>query len=314
MGIFQYGRRNSQRESSCRGCALTHRSAVLWLTHVWSPELDTEFQRLLQLDADVWLLLDRQTPHAAAIAARYPRCHIFDEHQLFALPYPRLAGHGLINHPHFPLLDFFSAHDKYDRYWVIEYDVRYSGEWSHFFGSVDSYEFDMMTCHARRYALEPWWPWWKSLEHPSRTMTRDQLVRSFNPIYGVSRAALVFLHAALLDGWKGYPEVTVPTLLLAGGFRLLDLGGHGEFTPPALRNQSYTSSATTSGYLSPFGTMRYRPARSAVGNLPNKLYHPVKPRHLVEPWPQKVKRAAIWAKELMAQRWRSANIRRQFRR
>lgn len=88
---------------------MTHRSAILWLTHVWSSELDAEFQSLLQLDADVWLVLDRRTPGAAAIAARYPRHHLFDESQLFALPYPRLAGHGLINYPHLPS-STFSAH------------------------------------------------------------------------------------------------------------------------------------------------------------------------------------------------------------
>lgn len=249
----------------------------------------------------MWLLLDRRTPEAAAIAARYPRCHLFDEDQCFALPYPRLARHGLINHPHFPLLDFYREHGDYDRYWVLEYDVRYSGEWSHFFRSVDTYEFDLMTCHVRRYAMEPRWPWWSSLEHASKSIPHERYVRSFNVIYGMSRPALDFVHASLLDGWRGYPEVLLPTLLLEGGFRLLDMGGNGEFTPAALRNQSYTSSATSSGYLSPFRTMRFRPARSATGALPNKLYHPVKPAHLVESWPQRARRAAVWVKELGAQ-------------
>lgn len=273
---------------------------MLWLTHVWSPELESEFQSLLELDADVWLVLDRRTPGAAAIAARYPRCHMFDERQLFALPYPRLAGQGLINHPHFPLLDFFRAHAGYDRYWVIEYDVRYSGDWRHFFRSVDSYQFDLMTSHIRRYADEPRWPWWSTLEHPSTRIPRERYLRSFNVIYGVSRAALEFVHASLLAGWRGYPEVALPTLLSEGGFRLLDLGGHGEFTPAALRNQSYTSWATSSGYLSPFGTMRYRPARSTAGDLPDKLYHPVKPPALLESWPQRVKLGLLWVKELGA--------------
>lgn len=181
---------------------------------------------------------------------------------------------------------------------MIEYDVRYLGDWSHFFDSVDSYAFDMMTSHIRRYAEEPRWPWWSTLEHPYKRIPRARYLRSFNPIYGVSRTALEFVHASLLDGWRGYPEVALPTLLSEGGSRLLDLGGDGEFTPTALRNKSYTSWATSSGYLSPFGTMRYRPGRPAVGDLQNKLYHSVKPPHLVESWPQKVKRAVVWVKEL----------------
>jgi hypothetical protein len=269
---------------------------------VWSTELKAEFEKVLNLDADVWLLIDRRTSGIEEITAQYQRCHLFDEKQLFALPYPRLAGHGLINHPHFPLLDFFSAHGDYDRYWVIEYDVRYSGDWSDFFRSVDGYDFDLMTSHIRRYADEPRWIWWPTLEHPSKRIPRERYLRSFNVIYGTSQAALKFIHASMLDGWRGYPEVVLPTLLEENGFSVFDLGGDGEFTPDALRNRSYTSRATSNGYMSPLCTMRYRPGRSAPGELPNKLYHPVKPSHLLESAPQRAKRAAAWLMELCADR------------
>jgi hypothetical protein len=270
----------------------------LWLTHVWSPELEAEFQTLLRLEMDVWLLLDRRTPSAAGLAAKYDRHHLFDEAQLFQLPYPRLSGHGLINHQHFPVMDFFRSHPEYERYWVIEYDVRYTGDWNQFFRSVEGYDHDLITSHIRRYADEPRWPWWSTLQHPSKKIPREKYLRSFNVIYGLSRNALEFLQACQIDGWQGYPEVSFPTLLSEGGFRLLDLGGHGEFTPPELRNQFYTSWATSSGYLSPFGTMRYRPARATAGRLPDKLYHPVKPRHLLESWPQRARLRAHWLREL----------------
>lgn len=214
------------------------------------------------------------------------------------MPYPRLPGHGLIDHPHFPLLDFFRSHPVYDRYWVIEYDVRYSGDWNHFFRSVESFGHDLITSHIRRHSDEPWWYWWNTLQHPSKRIPRERYLRSFNVIYGVSRAALEFLHDSLIDGWQGHPEVSFPTLLSEGGFRLLDLGGDGDFTLPEFRNRFYTSWATSGGYLSPFGTMRHRPARAVAGGMPDKLYHPVKPRHLLESWPQQVRQAALWAKDL----------------
>ena len=119
-------------------------------------------------------------------------------------------------------------------------------------------------------------------------------------IYGVSAAALEYLDASHVDGWRGFPEVSLPTLLSEEGFRLLDLGGHGAFTLPGLRNRLYTSRATSSGYLSPFGTMRYRPARAAAGRSREKLYHPVKPPQLLESWPQQARLAGRWAKELGA--------------
>lgn len=265
---------------------------------MWSTELEKEFQSLLELDADVWLVLDRRTPGADAIAARYPRHHLFDENQLLALPYPRLHGNGVIHHAHFVLLDFFQAHAGYHRYWVIEYDVRYSGSWRQFFRTVDSCDFDLITTHVRRYADEPRLHWWSTLEHPSKRIPREQFIRSFNVIYGMSRRALEFVRASLLDGWRGHPEVALPTLLSEGGFRVLDMGGSGEFTPEFLRNTMYTSWATSSGYLSPSGTLRFRPARLAAGDLPDRLYHPVKPSHLLESWQQRVKLTVLWVKEL----------------
>ena len=168
------------------------RTAVLWLTHVWSPELEAEFESLLRLDADVWLLLDRRTPGSATLAARYERHHLFDETQMFALPYRRLPGRGLIDHPHFPVLDFFRAHPSYDRYWAIEYDVRYTGDWSHFFASLGRYDHDLITSHIRRYQDEPRWPWWSTLEHPEN----DDPVRTLPAVVqrdlrGVSRRARI---------------------------------------------------------------------------------------------------------------------------
>lgn len=272
------------------------------MTHVWSPELGAEFESLLRVDADVWLLLDARTPGASALSARFARHHLFDQSLLSVSPYPQFQGGTFLNHIHFAVLDFFRSKPTYDRYWLVESDVRYSGDWNGFFSSVKAYDHDLITSHIRRHAQEPRWPWWHTLHHPSKDIAREKYVRSFNVLHSLSRAALEFLHASLAGGWRGHPEVAIPTLLSEGGFRLLDLGGRGDFTPPELRNRFYTSWATSSGYLSPFGTMRYRPARTACGPMPDKLYHPVKPRDLVETWPQRAKLAARWAKELASHR------------
>ncbi|MEP6508441.1 MAG: hypothetical protein ABJC63_09470 [Gemmatimonadales bacterium] len=32
--------------------------------------------------------------------------------------------------------------------------------------------------------------------------------------------------------------------------------------------------------------------------MPDKLYHPVKPPQFLESWPQRVRRAAVWVKQL----------------
>jgi hypothetical protein len=274
------------------------RTAVLLLTHVWAPGIEATFEALSNTrnspEIDAWLLLDAITPGAKALTARYKRHHLFDEASLFNLTYPQMPGRKLIFHAHFPLLDFYRAHPQYDYYWVVEYDVRYTGQWERFFASFLGFDHDLITAHIRRYAQENRWCWWNTLQHPSKVIAREKYLRSLNVIYRLSNKALGYLHSAQSEGWRGHPEVTIPTLLLEAGFRLLDFGGEGEFTPPELRNRFYTAWTTASGRFSPFGTLRDLPARPRLGQSPNKLYHPIKPINMVEPFAKRLLFAFWW--------------------
>lgn len=276
-------------------------NALLWITHVWGPEIEAAFEDLLAVEGPgaphVWLLLDARTPGARTIAARYPRVRVFDEQTLFALPYPRLEGRGLMHHPHFPVLDFFLAHGGYDRYWVVEYDVRYTGPWRALLDRFEACEHDLITSHIRRFPDEPRWFWWDSLHHPTEAIARERRLRSFNVIYRLSRAALAFLHEAQASGWRGYSEVSLPTLLWHNGFTLLDFGGDGPFAPSDLANSVYSSHSSQSGTLTVFGSIRYRPARARAGPIPNRLYHPVKPRAMVEGPAARLRILLRWAFE-----------------
>jgi hypothetical protein len=119
-------------------------------------------------------------------------------------------------------------------------------------------------------------------------------------IYRISNRALEFMHQAQSDGWRGYPEVSFPTLLLDGGFRLLDFGGKGEFMLPEYRNRFYTTHSSRSGNLGLFGTMRYRPSRARAGMRKNKIYHPVKPESMIEPARERLKIVGRWARGMIA--------------
>jgi hypothetical protein len=274
------------------------RSALLWLTHVWTPELQVEFETLSSMRGsglpEVWLLMDRKTLNAAQIAARYPRVHLFDEAGLFRLPYPRMKGRGLIEHHHFPALDFFLQRPEYEFYWVMEYDVRYTGEWETFLSSYDECDRDFITSHLRRFDQEPGWEDWDSLRHPTKQIPREKRLRCFNVIHRISNRALVFIHESQVDGWEGFAEVSLPTLLLDGGFTLLDFGGDGTFTAPGSENCVYTSRGFKNGRLSLFATIRYRPARTKPGKMRNKIYHPVKPDSMTEPLGIKVRLFLRW--------------------
>ena len=261
---------------------MTGRSALLWMTHVWDNEIEIEFEKFLHLDYpgsfEVWLIIDARTPHAQEISCRYERCHIIVENELFSrLPYPRLERETLLDHVHFPVLDFYLTHPEYDYYWVVEFDVRYTGDWGHFFSSFEPFDHDLITSHIRHYHDEPSFGWWCTLHHPRETIDRARYLRSFNVIYRISNRALALIDQKQRDGWRGFIEVLFPTLLHISGYTLLDFGGDGKFIPAGRKNVSYTSGSTMDGYLNPFCSIRWRPSRSRAGMRKNTIYHPVKP-------------------------------------
>jgi hypothetical protein len=264
------------------------RSALLWLTHVWGPEIQAEFEKISAVSSDVWLLVDRSMANAAAVAARYPRCHLFDESQVFRLPYPKMKGRRLLEHHHFPILDFFLQHREYDFYWVVEYDVRYTGDWRTLLDFYEKCDHDFITSHVRRFDQEPGWEDWESLRHPTKAIPREQRLRCFNVIHRLSNRALKFMHESQVDGWEGFTEVLLPTLLSQGEFKLLDFG-HAVYTARGFRN----------GRLSIFGTLRYRPSRTKPGRQTNKLYHPVKPPSMMEPLGVRFRFFLRWAWDMV---------------
>ena len=117
---------------------------------------------------------------------------------------------------------------------------------------------------------------------PTKTIPREKRLRCFNVFHRLSNRALEFIHESQVDGWEGFTEVSLPTLLARGGFKLLDFG-----------EAVYTSRGFRNGRLSIFGTMRYRPSRTAPGRLRNKLYHPVK--GVTEPLGVRVRLFLRWA-------------------
>ena len=284
---------------------MANRSVLLYLTHIWNDDVRSEYEKLCRETSpgfpETWLLLDKATPGAQDLAALYPRCYLFDLDVISSdLSYPMLHRNGLLGHVQFPVQHFFLTHRDYDYYWFVEYDVRYTGDWEAFFKSFNAFDHDMVTTHIRRFEQEPCWFFWNSLSHPVKAVERGDLVRSFNVIYRISKRALEYMHQVQIEGWQGHPEVLYPTLLLKGGFSLLDFGGSGDFVPPGYGNRFYTSYSLKTGGLVTFGTVRFRPSRKKAGKRKNTIYHPVKPSPFVEPvWKKISMTFAEWKKDFI---------------
>lgn len=180
---------------------------------------------------------------------------------------------------HFPLFQYYKKEPDYDYYWYIEDDVRYNGEWSAFFDSLikNGNNADFLTCHVRRYEDEPNWHWWETLRHSSGIRIPLNLrLRSFNPIFRISKRALAFLSKAYRSGWSGHHEVTMASLLASAGFSIGDLGDKGEFVLPLAAKKYYKSALPDLNGDVTTGSMRFRPFIDASEMTEELLYHPIK--------------------------------------
>lgn len=172
-----------------------------------------------------------------------------------------------------PLMWYFHSHPEHHHYWLMEYDVRFTGQWPDFFRHFAGNESDLLATTVFDYDFRPQWRHWNTLSSPQVVPCRDR-VRALFPLYRISNAALRALHSAYCSGWSGHYEVTIPTILKTRGFTLEDIGGDGAYVASGNRNRFYRNSPGNAG-LAP-GT--FTVASNALSdNYPrNLLWHPIK--------------------------------------
>lgn len=189
------------------------------------------------------------------------------------------AGWGIWRGGHTDLiaLHFFKTHRNYDRYWFVEYDVRFSGAWKDFFAHFDRDGAEFLSTTIRRASTDPEWMHWETLHTPPAVGTLPDAARlcAFMPIYRIARRGLEAIDRAYREGWTGHCEVTWPTILYHADVSIADFGGSGEFVAAGNRNRFYTNTLQDKD-LAP-GSLVFRPARSSPGFHRNWLWHPVKP-------------------------------------
>jgi hypothetical protein len=207
--------------------------------------------------------------------------NLFDDRVLTDLGFPVIGNSIVPGHAHFPVFRYISrARNRAASYWIIEYDVRFTGDWGYLLDHFSDSDAGLITSHIRRHAEEPDWPWW-DLHHPEKEIPPAERIRSFNPIYRISSDAVDYLAKAFKSGWKGHNEVILPTLLKNGGFTITDMGGNGDYAES--KNRFYTSISDKNGKLLT-GTFRHKPPMNRAGYRQNFLYHPVKEEAGISPF------------------------------
>jgi hypothetical protein len=257
-------------------------TAILFQTHYFDAACHRVFRRLA----------DRCLPHhrpvvvihlapGAAVPPRLARVphHIVRTDELRALPYPakaRQEGWNLWAGGHTDLipLHYFRAHPGHDRYWVVEYDVRYSGDWRTFLAAFEEDDTDLLLPGLIGRLDDPDWYNWPSFQGPEPIPPALQL-RGFLPVYRASARLMRHMDACYAAGWGGHCEGTWPTLARLRGMSIADPGGHGAFTPERYRGRFYSCTPEAVN-LAP-GTLVFKPPLYRMGSRKDMLWHPVKP-------------------------------------
>lgn len=254
-------------------------TVILFIAHFINEDTMGKYKKLKDELSDtcdvVWVLQkDRDNDMQLPDNIHF---YTFSLASISELQYELLYDDTIYYNVNFILQRFFKDNPKYGRYWSIEYDVVFTGNWHTLIDCFENEDADLISCHIAKYTkgINEHWDWWKSTVWIDEDIPLEKCVKAFSPIYSLSNKALEFLDGFFRKGNSGHFETIMSTALHYHGFKLLDMGGVGEFTPPEFRNKFYIQGAGINN-----GTMRFRPKflkeEVEAMNVPDKLFHPLK--------------------------------------
>jgi hypothetical protein len=258
-------------------------SAFVFVAHILNRAIYREYEKIARAVQGLgtpWLVFQGEADQLPR-RQQFGNLFVISRRDLKEMGYPMFAKKIYPGSNHFPFLNFYSSHPDYNDFWMIEYDVRFTGDWRDFFIGCAALRADFLSTHICRYQEESGWYHWNHLSHPNKSIPLESRLRCFHPVMRISNAAMGSLCADHRDGWYGHSEVLIPTLLQDKGFSLADFGGEGAFVSPGMQNKFYTSSLPNRKGSLESGTFRFRPSYARPGKERNKLYHPVKPLPMV---------------------------------
>ncbi len=223
----------------------------------------------------------QQTPHI-----------VYGQEAAQRLPYPNKVGRKFVLKPlnvDVPTILFWKDHPDYQRYWVSEDDVEYTGDLGKLIASLQQLDADLLATHVRQ--LPGNWdyiPWFRG---PNDNTVPKNCRLTFLPFHAITNRGLATLDEAYRMGWAGQYEMTWPAILDHAGLPIADIGGNGPYVAEGCRGKHYIDLSPTSYQkLGSFGTKH---VRLGAGREAEILWHPVKP---VPDWARmKIKRSiSIW--------------------
>jgi hypothetical protein len=251
------------------------RECIVYLVHYFDDNIRKRFDKLHKETGprfDVYLLAEHGTRVAPDFMDRYS-VEFFQFSKIKKMARKVIGERILPGNCHLRTIDFFHRHPSYERYWFIEFDVHYSGDWSRFFRQFDDDGSDLLAATVHSLAQERTWVWADSFSAPKRRLEEDKRLIAFLPAHRLSSRAIQEIEQRVGMGWVGHFEMLIPTAILDAGLSVSDIGGTGPWTPRRRKNRNYISVRVYG--VNTLQTFRFRPPVQILA-IKDFLYHPIK--------------------------------------
>ena len=259
---------------------------ILFYTHFFSAAVKRELARLrAEIDSRYDIIAAGYCRVAGALdGIDCVPVREYSADELTAMPYPgkvrQFDPQNYFGNADMVPMKLFLDQPDYNYYWIIEYDVRFSGKWPDLFADLSSSRADLLCTTLQTWMENPHWAHWRTLATGGEDVSMERRVKGFMPFCRLSHGLLEACDARYRKGWRGHTEVIWPTVASLAGLRLEDIGGDGNFTPAERRGRYYRN--TPSEWSQFPGTFVYRPSfadRNLFGpqcHFTGTLWHPVK--------------------------------------
>lgn len=163
-------------------------------------------------------------------------------------------------------LNFYKTHKNYNKYWFIDYDILYTGNWNDIIKECKKHEYDLCSCNIMlRYPIDPSFKY-----HVKDTykFNHKKFLHAFTPIVAFSNNTMNYLINVYDDGNFGFCETFIPSILYYNydNFKILNLNDLGFVEDYKVTENDYYSSMSPTDYK----------IQDIVNFKPNILYHAVK--------------------------------------
>ena len=113
--------------------------AFLFQSHSVSTQLTRQYGNIRKATARMGNSFFLYHQRRSEAPSGLPGLYLFSNESLSRLNYRMIGPSFSPGHTNFPLLQFFRDHPDFDHYWLIENDVRFSGDWYFFFDTFGKF-------------------------------------------------------------------------------------------------------------------------------------------------------------------------------